>query len=87
VSVDRFAMLSVICLWVRVLNRGKTGLVSIYLERSGSFDLLSFGLIGQARQKVFCSGDKRYKCLPLRDLSQHHNINKEHQIINHTAGN
>lgn len=61
--------------------------MSVYLELGGGFDLLSFDLISQARQKVSCSGDKRFKS-PLLDLNQcHKKVNKDHGVINYIAGN
>lgn len=55
-----------------MMNQSKIGLVSVYLELSGSFDLLGFDLKGQARQKVSFSGDKRCESLPPLNLNQHH---------------
>lgn len=51
------------------MNHSQISLVSVYLKLRGSFDLLSFDLIGQSRQKESRSGDKRNNST---DLNPHH---------------
>lgn len=54
------------------MNHSQIGLVSVYLKLRGSFDLLSFDLIGQSRQKESRSGDKRSNSPVQTDLNPHH---------------
>lgn len=61
-SVEMRSLLFHLCFFMalctKCMNQSQIGLVSVYLEFRASFDLLGFDLIGRARKKASCSGDK-----------------------------
>lgn len=69
------------------MNHSQIGLLSVYLKLRGSFDLLSFDLIGQSKQKYLSQVTREITPLRSRISTHTTKINKDHCVMNYIAGN